>query len=62
MCNIYKDSSIASQNESGKCKCIEYKRDIEGLKVEIEIQKKKVEDVEHLKDELNKVDTFKNMS
>lgn len=52
---MYKDHSIMSQTDSVQCQCEDYKKDIENLKAEIEIQKKKGEDVEHLKGELIKV-------
>lgn len=55
MCNIYKEDLNAGRNESIHCKCDEYKKDIEDLKMEIETQKKKCEDVDQLRDELKKV-------
>lgn len=58
ICNIYKESPVIAQSvlqQSEKCNCDDYKKDIENLKTEIEIQKKRCDDVELLRDELKTV-------
>lgn len=48
--------------ESVNCNCEDYKKDIENLKMEIETQKRKLDDVDYLKEEFKKVSNIYSFS